>query len=440
MDTHALARESLSQPKRPATPRLQEPQRPSPQVTLSPFRQRPATEPDDETAQQLARKSSFALDHLTDAELLGSTRSMVGRSNVVFAALLAHLAEVEARRVFRERACSSLYAYCVYELRMSEDAAQRRVQAARLVRKFPELLEVVAAGELHLTGLLLLGPHLTHENLAQLLPLAKHRSKREILALVRRLDPKPNALARIEPLGPAIVNAACGGTWEQWIGSFTPVNHLQPGDRPRDWIPCDAGATVEVPGAGGRTDDRSTPGDGGNADAGARVHGGEDAGVVSGTLLPVGAQVLGREDPRGVSGTMLPAGAQVHGEENAGVVSGTMLPVGAQVHGDTDPGVVSEDLLPASTQVHSEDPRGVSGTMLPAGTRPAQGSLTAPQRYTVQFTASEEHVQLLQEARDLLGPALKGRAIEEVHLRAMRALVRELKKRKFAMVEGPRAA
>lgn len=285
---------------------------------------------------------------------------MVGRSNVVFAALLAHLAEVEARRVFRERACSSLYAYCVYELRMSEDAAQRRVQAARLVRKFPELLEVVAAGELHLTGLLLLGPHLTHENLAQVLPLAKHRSKREILALVRRLDPKPNALARIEPLGPAVVNAACGGTWEQWTGSFAPVNHLQPGDRPRDWIPCDAGATDEVPGAGGHTDDRGEPSDSSN-----------DA-----------------------------AGTRVHGEGDAGVVSGTMLPAGAHVH----------------------------------------GSLTAPQRYKVQFTASEEHVQLLQEARDLLGPALKGRAIEEVHLRAMQALVRELKKRKFAMLEGPRAA
>jgi hypothetical protein len=61
--------------------------------------------------------------------------------------------------VHRTRACSSLYSYCIYELRLSEDAAVRRVMAARFVRKFPALLQAIAAGELHLTGLLMLGPH-----------------------------------------------------------------------------------------------------------------------------------------------------------------------------------------------------------------------------------------------------------------------------------------
>jgi hypothetical protein len=61
--------------------------------------------------------------------------------------------------VHRTRACSSLYSYCIYELRLSEDAAVRRVMAARFVRQFPALLQAIAAGELHLTGLLMLGPH-----------------------------------------------------------------------------------------------------------------------------------------------------------------------------------------------------------------------------------------------------------------------------------------
>jgi hypothetical protein len=100
---------------------------------------------------------------LSDAELLANTRGLIGRSNQLVAALLAHLGEVEVRGLHRTRACSSLFAYCVYELRLSEDEAVRRVTAARLVRKFPELLDAVAAGELHLTGLLLLGPHLTRE-------------------------------------------------------------------------------------------------------------------------------------------------------------------------------------------------------------------------------------------------------------------------------------
>jgi hypothetical protein len=96
-----------------------------------------------------------------------ATRRLVGRSNQLLASLLGHLAEVEARGIHRTRACPSLYVYCVYELRFSEDEAFRRVSAARLVRRFPALLDAVAAGELHLTGLLMLGPHLTSENLGE---------------------------------------------------------------------------------------------------------------------------------------------------------------------------------------------------------------------------------------------------------------------------------
>src|SRR4249920_1262394 len=105
-----------------------------------------------------------ALAHVQEAELLANTRRLVGKSNQLLAALLLHLAEVEARGAQRSRSCASLYAYCIYELRFSEDAAARRSAAARFAREFPPLLEAVAAGELHLTGLLMIGPHLTPEN------------------------------------------------------------------------------------------------------------------------------------------------------------------------------------------------------------------------------------------------------------------------------------
>src|SRR5262245_5934213 len=150
-----------------------------------------------------ALQRGYALNDVSDSDLLAATRGLVGRSNQLLAALLAHLAEVEARGVHRTRACASLYTYCIYELRFSEDEAFRRVSAARLVRRFPALLEAVAAGELHLTGLLMLGPHLTAENLGEVLARAKHRTKKEIGRLVRVLDPLPQVPARIEPLGPA---------------------------------------------------------------------------------------------------------------------------------------------------------------------------------------------------------------------------------------------
>src|SRR5687767_14290463 len=165
--------------------------------------------------------SGAPLAALSDAELLTATRRLVGRSNRLLASLLAHLAEVEARGIHRTRACSSLYAYCIYELRFSEDEAFRRVSAARLVRRFPVLLVAIAAGELHLTGLLMLGPHLTNENLAEVLTRAKHRTKKEIGRLVRMLDPLPDVPSRIDPLGPGpaqLVPAA--PSWSHFVRSM----------------------------------------------------------------------------------------------------------------------------------------------------------------------------------------------------------------------------
>jgi len=92
-----------------------------------------------------APESRYCLDQLPDEALLAGTRSLVGRSNQVLAALLAHLAEVEARGIHRVRACASLYTYCIYELRMSEDAAFRRARAAKIAREFPIVFEQLAA-------------------------------------------------------------------------------------------------------------------------------------------------------------------------------------------------------------------------------------------------------------------------------------------------------
>ncbi|HKO91303.1 MAG TPA: hypothetical protein VJU61_09135 [Polyangiaceae bacterium] len=142
--------------------------------------------------------NSLAL--LTDASLHSELKRLTGSSNTLTAQLLEHLGEVEARGIHRERACSSLYTYCVYELRMSEDEAQRRCRAARLARQFPILLEMLAEASLHLTGILLLGPHLTSENSAGLLARARFRTKREIERLVAEIAPGQEVPSRIVPL------------------------------------------------------------------------------------------------------------------------------------------------------------------------------------------------------------------------------------------------
>jgi 5-methylcytosine-specific restriction endonuclease McrA len=146
------------------------------------------------------QQSFEVLTQLDDATLHGELKRTVGAANALTAELLAQLGELEARGIYRERACSSLYTYCVYELRMSEDAAQRRCRAARLARQFPVLLDMVAEASIQLTGILLLGPHLTAENHRELLARARYRTKREIERLVAMVAPRPDVQARVEPL------------------------------------------------------------------------------------------------------------------------------------------------------------------------------------------------------------------------------------------------
>jgi hypothetical protein len=256
--------------------------------------------------------------------------------------LLVHLGEVEARGIHRTRACSSLYTYCIYELRFSEDEAFRRAAAARLVRRFPALWDAVAAGELHLTGLLMLGPHLTEENLGEVLLRAKHRTKKEIARLVRQLDPLPDVPARIEPLGPALAQVPPSEpTWDEFVSSFRPVRELAPGERPRDWTANanDVEAATEPP---------------------------------------------------------------------------TRPPTEPPIEPPTEPQALA----------------------LPAGAR--QPAPLLPERYRVQFTASEEYVKLIEEARALLSHSAPRATLDEIQLRAMRALVAELKRKKYAVTARPK--
>src|SRR6187401_3674964 len=95
----------------------------------------------------------YQLRGLGNSELLAGLSALVGQSNELTAQLLAHLVELEERMLHLELGFSSLFAYCVEALGMSEGTAGRRVTAARVCRRFPELFARLARGELHLCAL-----------------------------------------------------------------------------------------------------------------------------------------------------------------------------------------------------------------------------------------------------------------------------------------------
>jgi hypothetical protein len=141
-----------------------------------------------------------ALTRLTNDDLIASLRSLVSRSNQLEADIIEHIQEVETRRLYLDCAFSSLFVFCTDALGFAEGAAFNRIEVARAARRIPQMLESLRRGEVHLTGLRLLAPHLTESNHAEVLLRAKGKSKRVIAEIVADLAPKPpvpNAIRKL---------------------------------------------------------------------------------------------------------------------------------------------------------------------------------------------------------------------------------------------------
>ena len=125
--------------------------------------------------------------HLSNQALLEETERLASNVRRATARLIAALAEVDARRLWADEGCSSLYDYCTRVLRFSEQEAYLRIEAARVALRFPDMLPMLDDGELTLTNVGLLKPHLTLENHAALLEAARGKSKREVTRQVAAL-------------------------------------------------------------------------------------------------------------------------------------------------------------------------------------------------------------------------------------------------------------
>jgi len=140
------------------------------------------------------------LRSIPDDELLLRLSALLLQSRRVESELVAHIGEVEARRLYTRRACSSMHKYCTQILHLSEHEAYLRIEVARAARQEPVLLEMLGDGRIHLSGALKLARHITPENRAALLKRATHASKREIEELVAEISPRPDVAATVRKL------------------------------------------------------------------------------------------------------------------------------------------------------------------------------------------------------------------------------------------------
>jgi len=156
--------------------------------------------------------SYASLQSLPDDELLRSLEALVAHSRRIEADLVAHIGEVDQRRLYARFAFSSMFDYCTRGLHLSEAGAYRRITVARAARQHPMLLPMLRDGRLHLSAMAALVSKLTPTNRDAVLARATHASKRQVEELLAELEPRPDAPTRIrrlpEPRRAAGVSAA----------------------------------------------------------------------------------------------------------------------------------------------------------------------------------------------------------------------------------------
>jgi 5-methylcytosine-specific restriction endonuclease McrA len=141
---------------------------------------------------------SFA--HFSDHDLVAEVKRLAACERQAMTRLIECLMEVDARRLYLGEGCSSLFTYCTQVLHLSEHAAYGRIEAARTARRFPVILRLLADGELTLTAVNLLAPHLTPDNHLALLKSARHKSKREVEHLSAQMHPRPDVPSSVRKL------------------------------------------------------------------------------------------------------------------------------------------------------------------------------------------------------------------------------------------------
>ena len=141
-----------------------------------------------------------SISTISDDDLLRRLSRLVQESRCVESELVAHIAEVDERRLYASEACSSMFVYCTEKLNLSEHEAYLRIAVGRASRKHPMLLAMLQDDRLHLSGIAKLAPELTEANRETILARAAHRSKREIEELVAEISPKPDVPATIRKL------------------------------------------------------------------------------------------------------------------------------------------------------------------------------------------------------------------------------------------------
>lgn len=143
----------------------------------------------------------FATSHFSHDGLLHDAKHLLGLGYMTNAMLLTRITEIDRRQLYRREGYPSMYSYMIQEWHLTEDAAYKRIHAARAAQRFPAVLIALAEGRLPMRGVLMLARHLTSANADELVAAATHKSRFEIQQLLAERFPQPDLPERLQTIG-----------------------------------------------------------------------------------------------------------------------------------------------------------------------------------------------------------------------------------------------
>lgn len=130
-----------------------------------------------------------SLTSLTDRELAVALHELAGKERASTIEILVHLAEFERRDLHLRLGYPSMFEYCTRGLGYSESSAVRRLQTARMARRFPEVYGAIERKELTVVTASMLSSVVTRENVSRLIEAARGKLQREVKGIVAAICP-----------------------------------------------------------------------------------------------------------------------------------------------------------------------------------------------------------------------------------------------------------
>jgi hypothetical protein len=135
---------------------------------------------------------SIDVRKLSNKMLMGRLEASVAGRRKWTAFIVELLAEVERRRLHLIDGYTSMFDFCQNHLLMSEGTSFRHIAAARIARNFPQIIALIASGEIHLSALALIRNLLTPDSFDTIISAVKRKTKREVQDFIAQVAPKEN--------------------------------------------------------------------------------------------------------------------------------------------------------------------------------------------------------------------------------------------------------